>query len=83
MHLGADSGAAMYIVTAWDDHSETTVRARDPAIALARATALVSQGMKITIIRTATGESLAITELKEEIDRARGIVGTSRPADVS
>jgi hypothetical protein len=61
----------MYIVTAWDDDSETTVRARDPAIALARATALASQGMKITIIRTATGEAMAITELQAEIDHTK------------
>jgi hypothetical protein len=61
----------VYIVTAWDENSETTVRARDPAIALARATVLASQGMKITIIRTATGEALAITELQAEVDHAK------------
>jgi hypothetical protein len=61
----------VYIVTAWDDDSETTVRVRDPAVALARATALASQGMKITIIRTATGEALAITELQEEADHGK------------
>ncbi len=61
----------VYIVTAWDDDSETTVRVRDPAIALARATALASQGMKITIIRTATGEALAVTDLQTEIDHAK------------
>ena len=60
----------MYIMTAWTEAAETTVRSKDPKVILERARALVADGMRISIIRTSTGETLAINEIEDEATRA-------------
>jgi hypothetical protein len=56
----------MYIVTAWNG-SEHLVRCRGPAEALDHAKELVSKGKRISIVRTSSGESVAVTDLQDEI----------------
>jgi hypothetical protein len=62
----------VYIITAWDEMSEHTVRSRDPQVITQKAKDLVRQGMRITITRTTTGESLTVSELESEIAHAQG-----------
>ena len=59
----------MFIITAWDETSETHVRASSRTEALAYAKDLVNKGMRISIVRTSDGESVDVTELGEDADR--------------
>lgn len=57
----------MFIVTAWNG-SEYLVRCPNAAEALHCAQDMVAKGKKISIVRTATGEPIAVNELQDEID---------------
>ena len=52
-------------MTAWDDSHELIVRSINPKIIADKAKDLVSQGMRVTIVRTSSGESLTVHELEE------------------
>ena len=58
----------MFIITAWNETTETHVRASSPAEALAHAKDLVHKGMRTSIVRTSDGESIAVTELGDEAE---------------
>jgi hypothetical protein len=72
MLFAKHEGCAVYLVTAWNDASEQTVRSISPKVILEKARELVGQGMRITIVRTATGEAVAISDLEAEIAHAQG-----------
>lgn|GEM_PF-2863634 len=61
----------MYLVTAWNETTEKHHRARDPEQALQYARKYVNQGMRVSIIHTATGQARAVNELQAEIDAKR------------
>jgi hypothetical protein len=56
----------VYIITAWDKTTETHVRSPDAADAVRHARDFVNRGMRISIVRTSDGQTLAITELEAE-----------------
>ena len=56
----------MYIITAWDDASEHTVRSVSPEVIVQKAKDLLQQGMRITIVRTVTGDTITVPGLKQE-----------------
>jgi hypothetical protein len=55
----------VYIVTAWNG-SEFLIRCPDSVEALQHARDLVSRGKKISIVRTTSGEPIAVNELEAE-----------------
>jgi hypothetical protein len=59
----------LYIIIAWDKTTETHVRAPNAAEAMRHARDFVNQGKRISIVRTADGQSLAFTELQDEFNR--------------
>jgi hypothetical protein len=61
----------LYIITAWDQTRETTVRAPDASEALTMARELVNQGLRVSIVRTSDGQALAFTELQEDAEDAQ------------
>lgn len=62
----------MYVLTAWDGDTETTIKSPDATVIIARATEFASRGLRLSIVRADTGESLAITELLAESEQRQG-----------
>ncbi len=60
----------MFIVTAWNG-SEYLVRCPNASDALRCANDLVSKGKKISIVRTDSGEPVAVNELQDEVQPAK------------
>jgi hypothetical protein len=57
----------VYIVTAWNG-AEHLVRCRDPREALDHAKEFVAKGKKVSIVRTASGEGVAVNDLQAAIE---------------
>ncbi len=56
----------MFVIKAWTADSEETFRTHDPRVAIEVAHRLVADGMRVSIGRTDTGESVTVTELQDE-----------------
>jgi hypothetical protein len=65
----------MYIITAWNELSEHTVRSTNAKIILDKAHEFAAQGLRLSIVRTSTGESVTVRELEEDVGRGQGHSG--------
>jgi hypothetical protein len=54
-----------YILTAWSDDAEMTLRTHEPAVVLKKAAELVADGWRVSFVRTDTCEVITVSELQE------------------
>jgi len=54
-----------YILTAWNEAAEMTIRTDDAGIVAEKAEQLVAEGWRVSVVETSTGESLTVAELQQ------------------